>query len=127
MRSPPNARCQAAAVHVDIGIPCPPIHPTKLHRNTLHTTSKSPLGCSPNYPLQVAALRATPGRLLEDLEFLGFLFEPMVIRDLHTFARATDAEVFHYREKEGFEVDAVVEAARGLNPTPAGVPATRTS
>ncbi len=63
--------------------------------------------------LAVAALRATPDRLLEDLRFLGFLFESMVIRDLRIYAQANDAEVFHYREKGGLEVDAIVQAADG--------------
>ena len=63
--------------------------------------------------LAVAALRATPARLTADLEFLGFLFESMVIRDLHVYAQAADAQVYHYREKEGLEVDAIVEAPDG--------------
>ncbi len=63
--------------------------------------------------LAVAALRATPERLTADLEFLGLLFESLVIRDLRVYAQAADAQVFHYREKEGLEVDAVVEAADG--------------
>ncbi len=63
--------------------------------------------------LAVAALRATPERLMADIEFLGFLFESMVIRDLRVYAQAADAQVFHYREKEGLEVDAVVETADG--------------
>lgn len=63
--------------------------------------------------LAVAALRATPERLLADLRFLGFLFESLVIRDLRVYAQAADAEVFHYREKGGLEVDAVVEAGDG--------------
>ena len=63
--------------------------------------------------LAVAALRATPARLTADLELLGLLFESMVIRDLRVYAQAADAEVYHYREKEGLEVDAVVEAADG--------------
>ena len=45
------------------------------------------------------------------MEYLGLLFESMVIRDLHTCAQAADAQAFRYREKEGLEVDAVVEAA----------------
>ena len=44
------------------------------------------------------------------------LFESMVIRDLRVYAQAADAHVFHYREKEGLEVDAVVEAADGRWP-----------
>ena len=63
--------------------------------------------------LAVAALRATPKRLLGDLRFLGLLFESLVVRDLRIYAQANDAEVFHYREKGGLEVDAVVEAADG--------------
>ena len=63
--------------------------------------------------LAVAALRATPARLTADLEFLGLLFESLVVRDLRVHAQAADARVFHYREKDGLEVDAVVEAADG--------------
>ena len=63
--------------------------------------------------LAVAALRATPERLTADLEFLGLLFESMVIRDLRVYAQAADAQVYHYREKEGLEVDAIVEAGDG--------------
>jgi len=63
--------------------------------------------------LAVAALRATPARLTADLEFLGLLFESLVVRDLRVHAQAADAQVFHYREKDGLEVDAVVEAADG--------------
>ena len=63
--------------------------------------------------LAVAALRATPERLLADLGFLGFLFESLVVRDLRVYAQAADAEVFHYREKDGLEVDAIVESGDG--------------
>ena len=63
--------------------------------------------------LAVAAVRATPARLLRDLDFLGLLFESMVVRDLRVYAQAADAEVFHYREKSGLEVDAVVQSNDG--------------
>ncbi len=63
--------------------------------------------------LAVAALGATPGKLLNDLKFLGFLFESMIIRDMRIYAQAADAEVFHYREKHGLEVDAIVETPDG--------------
>ena len=63
--------------------------------------------------LAVAAMRATPARLVADLEYFGFLFESLVIRDLRVYAQAADARVFHYREKDGLEVDAVVETADG--------------
>ena len=83
-----------------------------------HLRSRTTLRAAPvrhfvDPSLAVAALRATPERLAADLEFLGLLFESMVIRDLRVYAQAADAQVFHYREKEGLEVDAVVEAADG--------------
>ncbi len=83
-----------------------------------HLRSRTPLRAMPvrhfaDPSLAVAALQATPARLLEDLRFLGFLFESMVVRDLRIHAQAADAEVFHYREKEGLEVDAVVDAGDG--------------
>ena len=63
--------------------------------------------------LAVAALGIAPDRLLADLKFLGFLFESLVIRDLRVYAQAADARVYHYREKDGLEVDAIVETADG--------------
>jgi predicted AAA+ superfamily ATPase len=63
--------------------------------------------------LAVAALRATPDRLLGDLNLLGLLFESLVVRDLRIYAQAADAVVTHYRDNTGLEVDAIVEAADG--------------
>ena len=79
-------------------------------RTTLRT---SPVRHLTDPSLAVAALRATPERLLADLEYFGLLFESLVIRDLRVYAQPLDAEVFHYREKGGLEVDAVVEADDG--------------
>lgn len=83
-----------------------------------HLRSRTALRAAPvrhftDPSLAVAALRATPARLMADLRFLGFLFESLVVRDLRIYAQATDAEVFHYREKDGLEVDAVVDAGDG--------------
>ena len=50
---------------------------------------------------------------MDDLEYFGFLFESMVIRDLRVYAQANEAEIFHYREKGGLEVDAIVETDDG--------------
>jgi predicted AAA+ superfamily ATPase len=63
--------------------------------------------------LAVAALRATPTRLLRDIKLLGFLFESLVVRDLRVYAQATDARVLQYRDSRGLEVDAIVECADG--------------
>jgi predicted AAA+ superfamily ATPase len=63
--------------------------------------------------LAVAALRATPERILGDMKLLGFLFESLVIRDLRVYAQAADARVLQYRDSHGLEVDAILEVADG--------------
>jgi predicted AAA+ superfamily ATPase len=63
--------------------------------------------------LAVAALRATPERILQDIKLLGFLFESLVVRDLRVYAQASDARVLQYRDSQGLEVDAIVEVADG--------------
>lgn len=63
--------------------------------------------------LAVAALRASPEKLMADLNLLGFLFESLVVRDLRVHAQAADARVLQYRDNTGLEVDAIVEAADG--------------
>jgi hypothetical protein len=63
--------------------------------------------------LAVAALRVTPDRLLKDLNLFGFVFESMVIRDLRVYAQGQDADVLHYRDNTGLEVDAIVETGDG--------------
>lgn len=60
-----------------------------------------------------STLRATPERLLQDLNLLAFLFESLVIRDLRVYAQPCDAQVLHYKDNTDLEVDAVVEAADG--------------
>ena len=63
--------------------------------------------------LAVAALRANPERLLQDLNLLGQLFESLVFRELNIYARAADADVYHYRDNTGLEVDAIVQRRNG--------------
>jgi predicted AAA+ superfamily ATPase len=63
--------------------------------------------------LAVAALGGGPERLLADLNFLGLLFESLVIRDLRVFAQALEGSVLHYRDSYGVEADAVVQLVDG--------------
>ena len=60
--------------------------------------------------LAAAALTATPDRLTRELQTLGFMFESLVVRDLRIYGEANDAAVYHYRDSDGLEADAVVEA-----------------
>jgi len=59
--------------------------------------------------LAVAALRSEPEALMRDLNFMGLLFESMVIRDLRIYAQAIDGEVQYYQDSSGLEVDAIVQ------------------
>ena len=63
--------------------------------------------------LAVAALGATPERLINDLNTYGFLFEAMCIRDLRIYAESFGGQLFHYRDSYGREIDAVVELPDG--------------
>jgi hypothetical protein len=63
--------------------------------------------------LAVAAVRATPARLLADLNWFGFLFENLVVRDLRVYAQALEAQIYHYRDESGLEADAIIEMPDG--------------
>ena len=63
--------------------------------------------------IAAAALGIGPQDLISDLKTFGFLFETMCVRDLRIFADALNGEVYHYRDKEGLECDAVVHLRNG--------------
>lgn len=63
--------------------------------------------------LAVAAMAGSPEKLKRDLNFFGFLFESLVVRDLRVYAQHSSAEVFQYRDNTDLEIDAVVEARDG--------------
>lgn len=63
--------------------------------------------------IAVAALGIGPKDLMNDLETFGLLFETMCIRDLRVYADALGGTVYHYRDKNGLECDAVVRLRNG--------------
>lgn len=63
--------------------------------------------------IAVAALGIGPKDLLNDLKTFGFLFETLCIRDLRVFADSLNGEVYHYRDKDGQECDAVIHLRDG--------------
>lgn len=67
--------------------------------------------CDPSLPC--AILKITPERLINDLETFGFLFEALCERDLKIYAESFDAQLFHYQDYAGNEMDAVLELADG--------------
>ena len=48
------------------------------------------------------------GDLVNDLHTFGFLFETLCIRDLRIYADSLGGEVYHYRDKDDQECDAVI-------------------
>jgi predicted AAA+ superfamily ATPase len=63
--------------------------------------------------IAAAVFRAAPDNLLQDFNTFGYLFESLCIRDLRVYAGAIDGEVFHYRDKNGMEADAIVHLKDG--------------
>ncbi|MCD8210671.1 MAG: DUF4143 domain-containing protein [Prevotella sp.] len=61
----------------------------------------------------IAALGLGPNDLINDLKTFGLFFEAMCIRDLRIYADALDGSVYHYRDKNGLECDAVVHLRNG--------------
>ena len=64
--------------------------------------------------IAAAVMRTSPQRLLtNDFKTLGLLFESLCIRDLRVYAQAIDGQVFHYRNRNDLEVDAIVQLYDG--------------
>ncbi len=63
--------------------------------------------------IAAAALGIGPQDLIADLKTFGFLFETLCIRDLRVFADALQGGVYHYRDKDGLECDAVLHLRNG--------------
>lgn len=61
----------------------------------------------------VAALGLGPKDLINDLQTMGLLFENMCIRDLRIYAEVLDGQVYHYRDKNDLECDAVIHLRNG--------------
>lgn len=63
--------------------------------------------------IAAATLGIGPNDLINDLKTFGFLFKTLCIRDIRVFADALNGAVYHYRDKEGQECDAVVHLRNG--------------
>lgn len=63
--------------------------------------------------LACALLKATPEMLINDLETFGFFFETLCTHDLRIYAESFGAQVYHYHDYAGNEIDAVIEMPDG--------------
>ena len=60
-----------------------------------------------------AALQIGPNDLFNDLNTFGLMFETLAIRDLRIFAESLNGDLYHYRDKNGLECDAVMHLRNG--------------
>lgn len=88
-----------------------PAWSTNLRSKTAIRTSNTRYFVDPS--IAVAALGITPSKLMNDLNTLGLLFETMAVRDLRVYADAINAKVYHYRDKDELECDAIIERRDG--------------
>lgn len=63
--------------------------------------------------IATAALGIGPNDLINDLNTFGLFFETMAVRDLRVYAEALNGKVYHFRDKNGLECDAVVHLRDG--------------
>lgn len=63
--------------------------------------------------IATAAMGIGPNDLISDLNTFGLIFETLCIRDLRTYAEALNGNVYHYRDKNGLECDAVIHLRDG--------------
>ena len=84
-----------------------------VHLRSRAVLRKSPKRHFVDPSLAAAALAASPEELLGDTRTLGFLFESLVIRDLRVYSAPQQASVYHYRDSDNLEVDAIVSRDDG--------------
>ncbi|MFW0895178.1 ATP-binding protein [Gardnerella sp. Marseille-Q9179] len=63
--------------------------------------------------IATAALGIGPKDLLDDLKTMGFLFENLCVRDLRIYTDYLEGTVYHYRDRNGLECDAVIHLRNG--------------
>ncbi len=63
--------------------------------------------------IATAALGLGPNDLINDLSTAGLFFENLCVRDLRVYAEAIGGSVYHYRDKNGLECDAVIHLKNG--------------
>jgi len=83
------------------------------HIRSAASLRKSPKRHLCDTSLAAAALGLDKEALLKDIKYTGFLFESLATHELNVYAKANDANVFHYNDSYGLEVDAIVKKRNG--------------
>ncbi len=90
----------------------------KVNATNLNIRSKVPLRTKAKLEfvdpsIATAVLGLTKEDLIHDLNYFGFLFENLCIRDLKIYSELLDGEITYYRDKNDFEVDAILRVQNG--------------
>lgn len=83
------------------------------HIRSSASLRKSPKRHLCDTSLAAAALGLDKESLVKDIKYSGFLFESLATHELNVYAKANDANVFHYNDSYGLEVDAIVQKRNG--------------
>lgn len=83
------------------------------HIRSSASLRKSPKRHFTDVSLAVSALGLDKDLLLNNLNFVGFLFESLVTHELRVYGQANDAMVYHYQDSSGLEVDSIVQKYNG--------------
>lgn len=83
------------------------------HIRSSASLRKSPKKHLCDTSLAVAALGLDKESLIKDIKYSGFLFESLATHELNVYAKANDANVFHYNDSYGLEVDTIVQKRNG--------------
>lgn len=83
------------------------------HIRSSASMRKSPKRHLCDTSLAIAALGLDKESLIKDLKYTGFLFESLATHELNVYAKANDANVFHYNDSYGLEIDAIVQKRNG--------------
>jgi len=89
-----------------------------VNATNLNIRSTIPLRTTPKLELvdpsiATATLGIAKEDLLRDLNYFGFLFENLCIRDLRIYSQILDGEISYYRDKNDFEVDVILKTDKG--------------
>ena len=63
--------------------------------------------------IATSSLGVGPDGLMNDLKTFGFIFETLCARDLRVYAQSLGGHVYHFRDKNGLECDAVISLPDG--------------
>lgn len=63
--------------------------------------------------IATASLGLGPKDLINDLKTFGFILETLCIRDLRVYSEGINGKIYHYRDKNGLECDAVCHLRDG--------------